>query len=147
MKQVWQCSVIFPLSPSIWRPWSFFSGTPAYTWNCMAPLSFCWFTFLCSFFFPFFLFLSPLSFLFLSSPFFSSFLSPSLSFPFLFFFGTPFVTPGGPSPKPPPQDTPLGMVAHAKQNHWSRGVRYVKVKLVCTAWIFVIMCTPKLTAK
>ena len=49
-----------------------------------------------SFFFPSF----PLFFLFFSPPF--------SSFPFPFFlFGAPLVTPGGPGPQSPPQDTPL----------------------------------------
>ena len=165
----WNCMApLSSFSPSIWRPWRFFSlepllaletawrpsrpflrqfgaadvffpGAPACTWNCMvisarlvlfsvnfAPLTFsslesllaletAWrpsrhidltlflsFFFLSPSFFPFF-------FLF---PFFSSFFlfsTLSLSFPFLFFFlfGAPLVTPGGPGPQSPPQDTPL----------------------------------------
>ena len=86
-------------APEVFFPW-----TPACSWNCTAPLSSCWLTFILSF-------LPPLSFTFsLLSLFISFFLSLSLSvsFPFLFsfFLAPPLVTPEGPGPHSP-QDTPL----------------------------------------
>ena len=64
-------------------------------------------------FFPSFFFLAPSFFpFFFLIPFFSSFFplfSPLSFFPFPFFFlfRAPLVTPGGPGPQSPPQDTPL----------------------------------------
>ena len=89
----------------------FFPGAPACTWNCMAPLSSYWFNFLssfflsCSLFLPFFFLITFFSSFF---PLFSLFSPLSFfSFPFFFLFGAPLVTPGGPGPQSPPQDTPL----------------------------------------
>ena len=105
----WNCmGPLSSFSPSIWRPWRSSPGAPVCTWKCMAPLSSYYLTFFLSLFLlapsfvPFFLSYSLLFLFFLFSP--SLFLSLSFSF---FLFGAPLVTPGGPGPQSPPQDTPL----------------------------------------
>ena len=97
--------VFIPFRRQFGPPEVFFPWASACAWNCMVPLSSCWFTFIfvflaSSFFHFFFLF-----------PCFSSFLSLSL-FLFLFlslflFLAPPLVTPEGPGPQSPSPDTPL----------------------------------------
>ena len=83
----------------------FFPGTPACTWNCMAPHSSYWFNFLsffflsCSFFLPFFFLFPFFSSCFLFSPLF-------LSLSFFLSFWRPFGDPGGPWPPKPPKIRP-----------------------------------------
>ena len=86
----------------------FFPGTPACTWNCMAPLWSYWFNFLSFFFLSCSLFLPFFSFLFPSFSLFSSFFSSLfLSLSFFLSFWRPFGDPGGPRPpKPPPKIRP-----------------------------------------
>ena len=76
-------------APEVFFPWAL-----ACAWNCMAPLSWRWLTFIFSFLPPFsFIF----SFFFPSFPLFLSFFLSFcfFSFPFFFLFGAPFGDPGG----------------------------------------------------